>query len=214
MKISNLTGERFGKLIVVKRADDYVSPSGRRCVRWNCVCDCGKEIVVSASHLKSGDTTSCGCYGKQRRVEGKLANSHGMSRERIYHLFQNMKYRCNNPKSPNYSAYGGRGIAVCNEWMQKDGFERFYSWAISNGYRDDLSLDRIDVNGDYSPHNCRWADSETQHNNTQNSVKITFNGKTMTAAQWAKEIGVDRHTIYDRIRSGKPIKEILGPKLR
>lgn len=129
-------------------------------------------------------------------------------------MFQNMKYRCLNTTAPNYKSYGERGIKICDEWLQPDGFERFYKWALEHGYDDSLTIDRIDVNGDYEPGNCRWTDSETQYNNTQKSVKLTFNGRTMTAAQWAKEIGVDRHTIYDRIRAGKTIEEILRPKQR
>ena len=211
-RLKDLTGTRFGRLVVIERANDYISPSGRKVVRWKCRCDCGNCIEVSVVHLRQGDTVSCGCFGKQRRAEGKLEKSHGCSRTRIYHLFQNMKYRCQNPNASNYTTYGGRDIRVCDEWAGPRGFELFYEWAIRSGYSDDLTLDRIDVDGDYTPENCRWADSETQHNNTQNSVKLTYDGKTMTAAQWAREIGVDRHTIYDRLKAGKPIAEVLKPK--
>lgn len=145
-ELKNLVGERFGKLTVIDRADDYVSPQGRRLVKWKCVCDCGNVIDVTAVHLRSGDNVSCGCYGKQRRAEAAARTTHGLGRSRIYHLFQNMKQRCLNPKAANYSAYGGRGIGVCDEWKEKDGFERFYEWAMKAGYSDDLSLDRIDVN--------------------------------------------------------------------
>ncbi len=211
-KLKDLTGERFGRLTVVERGKDYVSPSGRKLVKWVCRCDCGNLTEVSAAHLRQGDIVSCGCYGKQRRVEGKLENSHGCSRSRIYHLFQNMKYRCLNPNAPNYGLYGGRGIRVCAEWLATDGFEKFYRWALNSGYNDSLTIDRIDVDGDYEPGNCRWADAEVQCNNTRKSVKLTYRGETKTAAQWAREIGVDKHTIYDRIKKGKSIEEILGPK--
>lgn len=211
-KLKNLVGEHFGMLTVVERANDYISPSGRKLVQWKCKCECGNTAVVSAVHLRQGDTLSCGCFGKKRRTEEHHEKKHGLSKTRIYHLFQNMKQRCYNPNAENYKIYGGRGIRVCDEWLHPDGFEKFYEWAISNGYNDNLSIDRIDVNGDYSPMNCRWANDETQYNNTRKSVYLTFDNKTQSAAQWAREIGVDRHTIYGRIRKGLPIEEVLGPR--
>ena len=215
-KLKDLTGRRFGRLTVVERAEDCILSSGRKFVQWKCVCDCGNTTYVTSVHLINGDNVSCGCYGKERRTEAtvKREKTHGMSRQRIYHLFQNMKYRCTSPKSPQYKQYGGRGIKVCDEWLSPDGFERFYQWSLENGYDDSLSIDRIDVNGDYTPENCRWTDWETQYNNTTKTVRLTYNGKTQSAAQWAREIGVDRHTIYDRIRKGLPIEEVLSPKKR
>lgn len=215
-KLKDLTGKRYGRLVVIGRDKDYISPTGRKIVRWKCQCDCGNTVSTTAIHLTNGDTLSCGCYGTERRRKSISSRNlrHEKSRTRIYHLYQNMKYRCYNSGAANYSAYGGRGIRICDEWLGENGFENFFNWSISNGYRDDLSIDRIDVNGNYSPENCRWADEEVQHNNTQRSVRLTLEGRTQTAAQWAKELGVDRHTIYDRLRKGKPLEEVLKPSNR
>lgn len=214
-KLVDLTGQRFGRLTVLERGEDYISPKGRKVVRWRCRCDCGNVKDIAASHLRGGDNISCGCFHKERLVEAGKENgtTHGLSKTRIYHLFQNMKLRCSDEKSESYKNYGGRGIRVCEEWSGKGGFEKFYAWALENGYSDELTIDRIDVDGDYSPENCRWTDWNTQYNNTTKSVKLTYNGKTQTAAQWAKELGLDRHTIYGRIKRGYPIEYILGPRL-
>ena len=212
----DLTGQRYGMLTVIGRGEDYITPKGRRVVRWRCRCDCGNLKDISASHLRDGNNVSCGCYHRKRLIEAGRENStrHNMSRTRLYKEYIGMKSRCYLATNPSYANYGGRGIGVCEEWRAKNGFEAFRDWAIENGYRDDLTLDRIDVNGNYGPENCRWVDWETQYNNTTKSVKITYNGKTQTAAQWAREIGVDRHTVYSRIKSGKSIEEIVGPRMR
>lgn len=212
-KFEDLTGQRFGMLYVIERCNDYISPSGRHTVRWKCKCDCGNIKEITACHLKSGEYVSCGCYHMKRflasGVDYRFKKKHGMCQTRIYREYRNMKYRCSNPNSPGYHNYGGRGIKVCSEWLGENGFENFYNWSINNGYDDKLTLDRIDVNGDYEPSNCRWVDWETQYNNTTKSVKLTYNGRTMTATQWARELGVDRHTIYDRIRNGWSVERIV-----
>ncbi len=211
----DLTGQRYGMLVVIKKCEDYrVYSSGRKTIQWLCKCDCGNYKKVAALHLRNGDIVSCGCYGYKQRKEAVSKPKHGFSRTRIYHLYQNMKYRCQSSTSTVYDDYGGRGIEVCDEWSGKEGFTNFYNWAIKNGYDDKLSIDRIDVNGNYSPDNCRWADTEIQCNNTRKSVKLTYKGKTMTAAQWGRELGLDRHTIYWRIKKGLPIEEVLGPRTR
>lgn len=212
----DLTGQRYGMLTVIKRGTDCFTPKGRRIIKWICKCECGNVKEISTSHLRSGDCISCGCFHKKRLVEAGKINStkHDMSKTRIYHLYENMKYRCDNKNSPNYKNYGGRGIKVCEEWSGSDGFERFCEWAYKNGYRDDLTIDRVNVDGDYEPNNCRWADSETQYNNTTKTVRITYHGKTMSAAQWAREIGLDRHTIYERIKKGLPVEQVLAPRQR
>ena len=218
-KFMDLTGQKFGKLVVWERGEDYVSPQGRKVVRWRCRCDCGNIKDITASHLRSGDNLSCGCYHHERLIEGgKLygfKRKHGQAKTRLYHIHQNMRDRCNNQNNACYENYGGRGIKVCKEWDGASGFEAFRKWSVENGYNENdtsISIDRIDVNGDYCPENCRWADSETQGNNTTKTVKLTYNGKTQSAAQWARELGLDRHTIYDRIRRGYPIEYILSPR--
>lgn len=209
--LKDLSGERFGRLVVLERASDRVFSSGRKAVQWKCVCDCGNEKIVASTHLTSGDVTSCGCYYRESRQNCGRDEIHGLAGSRIYHLYENMKYRCNNPKAAGWESYGGRGIQVCDDWNRPDGFESFYKWALENGYSDDLSIDRIDVNGDYAPENCRWADKETQRNNQRNSVLITYQGKTQSAGQWSKETGLDRHLLVRRAKKGLPPEMIFAP---
>lgn len=120
--------------------------------------------------------------------------------KRIYSIWHNMKSRCYYNKSDKYKYYGGRGITVCDEW--RDSFKAFYAWAMANGYRDDLTIDRIDVDGNYEPSNCRWIDMLAQNNNTSKNHYITHNGETKTAAEWARQYGINRSLFTTRIRRG------------
>lgn len=145
----NLTGRRFGKLTVITRCGTH--KSGR--ALWLCQCDCGNEHIAKASDLLRGSTSSCGCN----------RGSHHMTGSRLYRIWNGMKTRCYYPHNDNYSYYGGRGISICDEW--RENFETFMQWSLSNGYNDELSIDRINVEGDYEPENCRWVDWKTQCNN-------------------------------------------------
>lgn len=188
----DLTGKRFGRLVVVDRAGTV-----NRKATWNCKCDCGNVLVVHTTHLKSGNTKSCGCL----RLDSNTAKNttHGMRNTRIYYVWCAMKKRCTNKKDPQFNLYGGRGIKVCREWMA---FEGFYSWAVSSGYRSGLTIDRIDVNGDYCPENCRWATTEEQNNNKQNSVYFTYGGETNTLGQWAKIKKIPYRKIWNAYQCG------------
>lgn len=148
MRFIDLTGKRFGKLVVLERV------KRSRKTEWRCKCDCGNETIVQAANLKNGHIRSCGCMISESNTK------HGKWNTRIYRIYHSMKQRCNNPNSAHYEYYGGRGIKVCSEWQ--DDFQTFYDWAMSHGYSDDLSIDRIDVNGNYEPSNCRWATKTTQ----------------------------------------------------
>lgn len=154
----DITGRRFGRLVAIERAPN-IEKSGYSHVAWKCICDCGNEVTVMVHSLVHGGTKSCGCLQKER-VKQALSKSN--RRCRLYRIWQGMKNRCTNPNGADWGNYGGRGIEVCPEWMN---YENFYNWAISNGYQDSLSIDRVDNNGNYCPQNCRWATAKQQRAN-------------------------------------------------
>jgi hypothetical protein len=179
----DITGERFGRLTVIRREPN--SKGGQ--ARWLCKCDCGKETIVLGTELRRNGarkgTKSCGCFMLEQSKANGSKYKHNRSFSRQYHIWRGMKIRCYNPKAKDYKNYGGRGISICDEW--RDNFQAFYDWAMANGYRDDLSIDRIDVNGNYEPSNCRWATSKEQANNRRNPkefpiavTKVRIGGNT------------------------------------
>lgn len=178
--------------------------------RWNCVCECGNTTVVSSSQLKSRKTQSCGCLQKQRTAEANT--THGGRYERLHNTWANMKNRCSNPNYSEYHNYGGRGITVCDEWLE---YEPFREWALSQGYdanaeRGKYTIDRIDVNKGYSPSNCRFADMRTQANNMTNNIRYTINGVRKTLSEWALFYNIPYDKLYYQVRTkGLPIEEIV-----
>jgi hypothetical protein len=122
-----------------------------------------------------------------------------------------MKQRCENPKHDDYNNYGGRGICVCDEWQE---FESFHEWAIANGYNEKLTIDRIDVNGNYEPNNCRWADDYTQHNNTRTNVYVVYKGQRKTASQWSRELKISKCRLYRQLKNGKTLEDIINTPVR
>ena len=153
-KTKDLTGMRFGKLTAIRLDEQKYK---NNCM-WVCQCDCGKEVIVVTHNLLAGNTTSCGC----KRTDTLKKRWHGQHGTRLYRIWQNMKNRCRNPNIIGYKNYGGRGIGYCKEWER---FEPFIDWAKQSGYNDSLSIDRIDVNGDYGPKNCKWSTPEEQSRN-------------------------------------------------
>ncbi len=205
----DLTGQRFGKLTVL----EFV-PDENRYAKWKCQCDCGKKTITRGDCLISGDTKSCGCLAKensikQGKVQGIKNVQHGQRKTRLYAIWSRMKGRCYNPHDTKYAYYGGRGITVCDEWI--DNFQAFYDWSMANGYCDNLTIDRIDVNGDYTPTNCRWTDMKTQCRNTRRNVLVVYNGKTMTIAEAAERSGLSDKTLYSRYYRGERGVRLFRP---
>ena len=195
-KIKDLTGQRFGRLVVLSKTDKRAN----RCVVWHCICDCGNYADVSSRSLIGGKTKSCGCYMNECR--GKSRTTHHMSTSKLYSVWNSMKGRCFCETDKSFAYYGGRGITVCDEW--KNDFQAFYDWAIANGYdtnakRGECTLDRIDNDGNYEPSNCRWVTNATQQNNKRNNHLITFNGVTHNISEWEKRLGFKRGVISSRI---------------
>lgn len=188
--LHDLRGKRFGRLVVLDF--DHINRNGHSC--WLCRCDCGNEKVIERTHLMDGHITSCGCLKRE------MLTTHGSSKTPLYDSWIDMRHRCSNPNNRNYHRYGGRGISVCNEWM--DEFEPFCDWAMNNGYKPGLTIERSDNDGDYCPENCTWVDRMEQANNRGTNRLIEYGGEKHTVAQWARKIGVNYGTLLCRIKRG------------
>lgn len=185
----DLSGKKFGRLSVLKRAEgDYFRPY------YNCICECGSRIIVDGRSLTSGNTMSCGCLHKEQLAERN--RKHGERYTRLYTTWLNMKQRCTVHKD-RYKQWEGRGVRVCEEWS--DSFIAFKKWAIATGYNDTLTIDRIDVNGNYEPSNCRWITKAEQQFNKTNTRYFEYKGQKKCLAEWAEIFGVNKSTLYNRM---------------
>lgn len=193
--VLDLSGKNFGRLTVMCRAES--SPNGK--ARWVCKCECGTEKVIFSSALVGGITLSCGCLRNEnsKRLAASLNRTHGMSRTRIFHVWDSMLQRCGNPNHKSFPDYGGRGISVCERWKK---FENFFSDMGDPGQG--FSIDRIDHNGNYEPGNVRWATSKTQGRNKRSNTFITVNGETQPLAYWCEKYSINKVTAMDRIKRG------------
>lgn len=186
-KAKDMTGKKEGRLQVLKRAENDKYGNAM----WLCLCDCGNKAIVKGQHLRSGKTKSCGCYHKDKLRSLKL--EHGYSCTPLYKCWHAMKSRCINVKHESFNDYGGRGIKVCDEWLEPTSF---IEWALDNEYRESLTIERIDVNGDYTPENCTWVTRVEQNKNTRRNIKQIIQGEEYTLAEISTKLGVTRGTIY------------------
>jgi hypothetical protein len=192
-RIKNIVrGTRFGNLTVLHRSRKKLYARG---VCWVCRCDCGKVIICWGSRLRVGKHTHCGC--RTSEIISKGVTTHGLSRTRIYRVLQRMIQRCHNPNHDGYFRYGGRGISVCSEWRYHP--ESFVRWSLANGYREGLTIDRIDNNKSYYSDNCRWIGWIPQARNRRDNHVVVWKGQKKTIAEWAEITGLKYHTISKRI---------------
>lgn len=206
-KTEDLTGQKFGRLLVKARAPNKIYPSGQQATMWICVCDCGQTKTIRSSSLKNGSTQSCGCLHIEKMTK------HNQSKTRLYGIWTDMKQRCCNPRNKFFADYGGRGIAVCEEWEKN--FDNFAHWAMTNGYRSTLTIERRDVNGNYSPANCTWATQKQQQRNKRNNRLIEYNGATHTVVEWAEILGINKVTLSGRLNAhGWSVEDALSRTLQ
>lgn len=195
---------------------EYVGKSESRNSLWICECDCDHKTrsIITDTNLKQGSSKSCGCQNKRNTTHGKSRSKNKLD-VKIYKAWSNMKDRCFNENNESFCHYGGRGIIVCNEWLDKEtGFINFYNWSTKNGADNDLTIDRIDNNGYYAPDNCRWVDFKTQENNKSNNRYITYNGKTQTLTLWSEEFNMLVATLKARLDSGWNIHDALNKEIK
>lgn len=201
----DFVGQKFGRLTVLSEGRD-----GKNEQIFNCICDCGNYISSIKHNVIKGNTLSCGCLHKDKCRE--LLTTHNKSNTNLYRRYLKIKDRCYNNKCKAYKNYGGRGIKMCEEWSNN--FLSFYDWAINNGYEQNLTIERIDVNGDYCPENCKWITLAEQCKNKRSNIVITFNNKTQILADWARELNLNPETIRNRMKKygNDNLELILKPK--
>lgn len=197
----DLTGQKFNRLTVLT----YAGVKGRRRSMWLCRCDCGKALEVDGTHLKSGHTKSCGCYSKERI--GNLNKKTGRTKTKLYYTYRNILNRCYRSENSSHKYYKDRNIQMCPEWLDKNhGFERFQEWALANGYKEGLSIDRIDNDKGYSPDNCRWVDSYVQANNKRHNYYLRINGEIDTVGNLSRKYNVSYWNLLHYAKGGKNCK--------
>lgn len=197
----DLSGRRYGSLTVIRLAVDI--PGKKK--KWICRCDCGRETIVSACNLRNGHTKHCSKCGYKAMSEKN--RTHGGTGSNLYLVWCTMRNRCERTGVKSYSDYGGRGVSVCEEW--KD-FQNFKSWALSNGYEHGLEIDRMNVNGDYCPENCRWVTRLINANNKRNNRVVEYNGEKKTLAEWARYYGVNYKLLHKHVSAGYSFTDAIN----
>jgi len=193
VKNEDLTGQKFGRLTATKLIR---FEKGKKTV-WLWDCDCGKQREILVDSVKSGKTKSCGCA----KIGNKNGRIHGGIKTRLYRIWHGMKTRCNNVNDKHYSDYGGRGIKIYEEWYD---FSIFQDWADENGYEQNLTIDRINNNGNYEPSNCKWSTTIQQNRNRRNNIYLEINGETKLLIEWCEILNVRYPTAFERRKAGNP----------
>lgn len=196
-----LSGQIFGRLQIIGKIGAY----------FLCRCSCGRYRLARRWDLEHGNVQSCGCLALERLAEGRT--THGKTGTRLYQIWDAMRGRCQRKRSEKWPNYGGRGISVCDEWQS---FEAFEAWALANGYTDELTLDRINNDGDYTPENCRWATRKEQANNTRRNILVMYKGQLLTLKQAAEASGIAYSTLRGRRAKIPPLteEELFRPSKR
>ena len=197
----DITGAHFGRLAAINRVEN----DKHGLTQWRCVCACGKEVTVRSQDLRRGRQVSCGCHASELTSSRNFR--HGLKGTRLYRIWKNMKSRCYNPRVGSYKNYGGRGVSICDEWLNDP--KAFYDWATANGYSDEKSIDRIDVNGPYAPDNCRWATRKEQGRNQRTNHAINTPWGRLCLREASERSGVSLATIKQRIKRGVPEDQLL-----
>lgn len=200
------TGEKVNRLTFLELDRVHVTPSGHRKPYWKVQCDCGSVFSVLANSVTTGHTKSCGCLHKEATSVSRT--KHGESDTRLYYIWENMKKRCLNPKVEKYKNYGARGISIYEAWLD---YVEFSSWAKSSGYSDELTLERIDVNGDYTPANCKWITHTEQARNRTTNKWVTIEGERYSPSELEELYNIPVKTIYARIARGDSGESVVRP---
>jgi hypothetical protein len=212
-ELKSIVGQKFGRLTVIERAEN----NKHKHTRWRCMCDCGNEIVAIGQNMKKGSTHSCGCLWKEMldsKVFLRSGTTHGDSDSRLFSIWRGMRKRCHYEKDISFYNYGGRGIVVCEEWNGKGKYETFKIWALENGYQENLTLDRIDINGNYEPNNCRWATMVEQGANRRTTKRVLCDGKEMTTREASIFTGLSIKTIQRQLRNGLTIEQMIERNIK
>ena len=211
--VNDVIGKNFGRFIILEyhHKEAVILKNGESNgfrYYYLCQCNCGKIFIIRRDMINK--TLSCGCYRKEQAFKANY-KPNNIRKTRIYRIWTKMNCRCYNSNSQYFKNYGGRGIIICDKW--KD-FENFYDWAMNNGYQDDLTIDRIDVNGNYEPSNCRWITRKAQNNNKTNNHIIIYNDIQYTLSQISDLLNLKSSTIRARLKRGWNIEEALNTHLK
>lgn len=204
----DLTGQVFNRLTVLNLQENR-NTGNRYRKYWLCVCECGKEKIVRTDCLLNKQVQSCGCLRIEKSKINVIKNhKHKHSRTRVYGIWQKMKDRCYNKKVRSYKNYGARGISICEDWLIP---ENFISWAKNNGYKDNLTIDRIDNDGNYCPENCRWSDPKQQARNRTTNILVDYKGKTLTLIELSEITGITYSCLNARYHRGDRGNRLIRP---